>query len=503
MSEANLSRRVTDRLSRIADRAVLARTVVLALLGAMLSACAVGPEYAPPKLPQPAQFQQRDASIYGAGAPVAEFWKGFDDPLLTKLVEGALATNHDLRAALGRLDQARALARLSRKDLFPTVTAGAGYTEARASSDQLPGVPRGQRDSGLYDAGFDAFWELDLFGRVRRSVQASRAEAQATADELRALQVSVAAEVARTYFELRGLQEQLRVARGNADNQAATLKLTQARLDAGRGTDFDVARARGQLEFTQSRIPALEAAVLAAEHRLAVLNGREPSALRLELDGPAPLPALPQHVAVGAPADLLRRRPDVQAAERRLASATARIGVATADLFPRVTFNGTFGAAASDLGDLFTRDGQSYAFGPAIRWAFLDLGRVRDRIAASEAGAASNLALYEGAVLRALEEAENSLVSYARAQREGRHLADSAAASTRAAQLARLRFEGGASDFLQVLDAERSQLEAEDRLAQNQTRTATALVAVYKSVAGGWPERVPSVQKVASATPDR
>ena len=458
-----------------------------------LSACAVGPDYERPQTAAPERFGQL-ADGYDPAAPVAAFWSTFDDPLLTRLVEGALASNTDLRVALGRLDQARALARLSRKDLLPTVTAGGGYTESRASADQAPGASRAQRDGEQYDAGFDAFWELDLFGRVRRGAQASRADAQAAAADLRALQVTIAAETARAYFELRGLQEQLRVARVNADNQATTFELTQARLDAGAGTEFDVARARGQLELTRSRIPALEAAVLATAHRLAVLNGREPGTLLGELAPAAPLPALPEGIAVGTPAELLRRRPDIAGAERRLAAATARIGVATADLFPRVTFNGTFGSAATDLGDLFTRGSETYGFGPRVSWAFLDLGRVRDRIDASDAGAGAQLAAYEGVVLRALEETENALVGYARARDEGRHLAESSAASTRAAELARLRFEGGAADFLHVLDAQRSQLLAEDQLAQSRTRTATALVAVYKAVSGGWPERAPVTQ---------
>jgi multidrug efflux system outer membrane protein len=461
---------------------------MVALAAMTLTACAVGPDYVRPETATAAAFVQQ--GDYAAAAPVAEFWRGFDDPLLARLVEGALASNHDLRAGLARVDQARAIARLSRKDLFPTLSASGGYTKSRASADQAPGTTRAQRDGEAYDAGFDAFWELDLFGRVRRGAQASRAEARGAAADLRALQVVVAAETARAYFELRGLQEQLRVARGNADNQGETLALTQARLDAGAGTEFDVARARGQLEFTRSRVPALEAAVLAAAHRLAVLNGREPAALLPELEAQAPLPALPASVAVGTPAELLRRRPDVASAERRLEAATARIGVATADLFPRVTFNGSVGTSAADLGDLFTRDSETYGFGPRISWAFLDLGRVRDRIAASDAGATGQLAAYEGTVLRALEETENALVGYARARAEGRHLADSATASTRAAELAQLRFEGGAADFLHVLDAQRSQLEAEDRLAQSQARTAIALIAVYKAVSGGWESRV-------------
>ena len=476
------------------------RASIAGLAAAVLvSACAVGPDYVRPERTSPAAFRQAEAAVYSTAEPIAEFWAGFDDPTLARLVEESLAANYDLRAALARLDQARALARLSRLDLLPTVTAGGGYTESRLSEDQAPGVPREQRDRGFYDASIDAFWELDLFGRVRRSVEASRADAQAAAADLRSLQVSLAAEVARTYFELRGFQEQLRVARENADNQAETLRLTQVRFDAGRGTQFDVDRARAQLKFTQSRVPALEAVVAASAHRLAVLGGREPAALLPELETPVPLPALPTAVAVGTPAELLRRRPDVLAAERRLASATALIGVATADLFPRFTVGGSFGVAASSLGDLFTRDGQSYAFGPAISWAFLDLGRVRARIAATDAGAEENFALYEGTVLRALEEAETSLVSYTRARREGEELRESAAASSDAARTARLRFESGVTDFLQVLDAERSLLDSEDRLAQSRTRTATALVAVYKAVAGGWPDRAP--QQVSAPRP--
>jgi multidrug efflux system outer membrane protein len=463
-----------------------------------LSACAVvGPDYVAPEPTVAVEYRQADSAVYAETEPVTEFWQIFKDPLLARLIEDALAENHDLRAALARLDQVRALARFTRYDLFPTVTAGAGFTEFRGSEDERPGVPRDARDIGLFDAGFDAFWELDLFGRVRRSVESARAEAEASAADLRALQVTVAAEVARGYFDLRGLQERLDVALRNAENQAETLALTEVRLDAGRGTEFDTTRARAQLEFTRSRIPALEAAIAAAMHRLAVLTGREPAALIAELETPASLPELPDAVAVGAPPELLRRRPDVQAAERRLAAATARIGVATADLFPRVTFNGSFGLSAASLGSLFGRDSEAYAFGPAISWAFLDLGRVRARIAASDADAAANLALYESTVLRALEEAENSLVGYSRALREREHLRESANASGKAAQLARQRFEGGAADFLQVLDAERSLLETEDRLAEIRARAAIALVAVYKALAGGWPERIPEMPLAA------
>jgi NodT family efflux transporter outer membrane factor (OMF) lipoprotein len=462
------------------------------MTGLLLSACAVGPDYVRPETRTADAFGQLDGAAHQGEQPVAEFWGSFEDPLLTRLVEGALTANTDLRAGLARLDTARALAGLSRFDYFPTVTASGEHVRSRASADEAPGIPRDQRDVELYRGGFNAFWELDLFGRVRRGAQASRAEADAAAADLRALQVSVAAETARTYFELRGLQEQLRVARRNAENQEQSLKLTETRLNAGRGTRLDTDRARAQLTFTQSRVPAFEAAVAAAMHRLAVLNGLQPGALRAELNETAALPVLPETVAVGTPADLLRRRPDVRTAERQLAAATARIGVATADLFPRFTFNGTFGSAATELGDLFTRDSESYGFGPGVSWAFLDLGRVRQQIKATDASAQARLALYEGTVLRALEEAETTLIGFARARTERDYLTESAAASSNAARLARLRFEAGAADFLQVLDAERTQLEAEDRLAQSNTRTATSLIAVYKAVAGGWDNRLPN-----------
>lgn len=461
------------------------------LLAALtLSACAVGPDYQRHEPPVPAQFSTSGDSTPPA-TPVADFWVGFSDPTLSALVEGALSANHDLRTALASVDRARALNRQSQRDLAPTVRAEAAYTESRLAADEAPGLTAAARETELGSADITSFWELDLFGRVRRSVEASQAALQASEAEFRALQVSIAAEVAASYFELRGLQAQLEVARRNANNQAESLQLTQARRDAGRGTDFDVARARSQLALTQSRIPALEAAEQTAAHRLAVLNGQEPTALLSRLKVAAPLPALPTQVAVGTPAELLRRRPDVQAAERRLAAHTALIGVATADLFPRLSLNGLIGTAASDLGDLFSGSAEHYRIAPQIGWAFLDLGRVRDRIAAADADAAGQLAAYEGTVLRALEETENALIRYQRSREETDHLRSSVQAAEQASKLARLRYDGGIADFLQVLDAERTQLQAEDAWAQSRTRGATALVGVYRSVAGGWPQKLP------------
>lgn len=480
--------------------APLFSAIVLSLL---LSGCLAGPDHVRPDIATGNAFHHDEtaAAVAPPTAPHrdAAFWRGFDDPMLEGLVEDALRANHDLRIGLARLDQARALARQSRLDFFPTVTAEAGAGDARASRDQAPGMDRGQRDAESHDAGLRAAWELDFFGRVRRGAQASRAESDAAAADLATLQVAVAADVAQTYFELRGRQAQLAVARGNAGNQRGLLELVDARLEAGRGTELDTARARAQWESTRSRIPALESEVAAGMHRIAVLTGRTPASLVDALDAAKPLPSPGMAEAAGVPGELLRRRPDVAAAEARLEAATARIGVATADLFPRFTLGGLIGSQAVDAGALFERDSETRLVALGVDWSFLDVGRVRARIAGAEAGADENLARYQQTVLRALEETENALARHRSARAELAHLQSAAEAGQRGADMARLRFEGGLVDFLVVLDAERAQLDAEDRLAQGQARAALARVAVYRALAGGWPDRLPVREAAVAA----
>jgi outer membrane protein, multidrug efflux system len=482
------------------------RALSIAVVTAVLAACAVGPDYVRPEMTVPGRFA-RDALVIGGDvAPVAaitpdadaEFWAGFDDPTLTRLVDAALRANHDLRIALARYDSANALSREAGFDRYPTVTATAGASDGRSSADQFPQASRAERDAESYDAAIVAAWELDLFGRIRRNVEAQRADTRAGASDLAALQVIIAGEVARSYLELRGLQERLRVARENADNQRETLRLVDVRQSAGRGTEFDTSRARAQLESTLARVPALAAAVAVAQHRLAVLTGNAPGALIAELDAPTPLPVLPDRLDPGTPGELLRRRPDVIAAEERLHSATARIGVATADLFPRFTLAGLIGSQAVDTSALFERDAETRLVALGVDWSFLDVGRVRARIAAADADASGALARYEQAVLLALEDTENSLVLLAHARVEDQHLERAAADSARAAQLARVRFDAGAADLLDVLDAERSQLQAQDAFADGRTRTATALVGLYRALAGGWPTRTPQREQVSA-----
>jgi NodT family efflux transporter outer membrane factor (OMF) lipoprotein len=476
------------------------RPLAPALAAALLAACAVGPDYVRPTPQAPAAFVRAASTDNAALAPADDaFWKRFGDPTLTSLVEEALAANHDLRIALSHYDRANALLRGARFDQVPTITGEATASESRLSADQAPGVPRAGRD-GLesYSVGARAAWELDLFGRVRRNVEGQRADAEATAQDLGALQVAIVGEVARTYFELRGLQERLRVANDNAANQRETLRLVQARLDAGRGTDFDTSRASAQLEATLANVPALEAQVAVTEHRIAVLTGRTPDALVAELDRPAPLPAMPDRLDAGTPGELLRRRPDVAAAEARLHSATARIGVATADLFPRFTLGGLIGSQAMDASALFERDSETRFVALGIDWSFLDAGRVRARIAAADADAEGELARYRQTVLLALEDTENALVRHARTRVEDAHRERAALDSAEAARLARVRYDAGAADLFEVLDAERTRLEAQDAFADARTRSATSVVAVYRAMAGGWPGRMPVREKIAN-----
>jgi len=462
------------------------RKLLAAAVSAALCSCAVGPNYHRPVTPVDPQFINAGQPGFGSGEVVSRFWTVFNDPKLNQLVDDALKENKDLKRARANLKASRAARRLAGFDLFPTVTASGGYTKVRESRNQLPAVISEDRTVDDADVGFDAFWELDFFGRVRRGVQAARAEEQASAASLRDVQVTVTAEVARNYFVLRGLQEQLQVAVRNADNQEQTWKLTQVRLEAGRGTELDSARAEAQLKSTRATIPLLESSIATTIYRLSVLTGRVPGALTAELQTPQPLNALPTLNAIGDPASLLRRRPDIRVAERSLAASTARIGIATGDLFPKVTFTGSIGYDASTFGGLGKSGSDTYSIGPAISWAAFDLGRVSARIKIARAQTDADLAAYEASVLGALEETEGSLVTYGRAQTRRDLLTEAAAASARAADLARQRFQGGLTDFVNVLEAERDALAVQDNLAQSHTQTATALVAVYKALGGGW-----------------
>lgn len=469
-------------------------------LSALLAGCAVGPDFRTPELPQAgAQFARAEPSAVPQQASPetgsdAAFWRQFQDAQLTQLVEQALRANQDLRAALARLDAAQALLRESRLDQLPTLTLSGQALQQRRSESQAMGGPRSQRS---YSAGINASWELDLFGRVRRNIEAGRADLRASAADLAALQVAIAAQVAASYADLRGWQQRLQLAEANAVNQQDTLRLVQLRLAHGSGTDFDLARAQAQLETTRSRIPALQARIAVAQHRLAVLTGQVPEALIAALDVPAALPRLPQTIAPGTPADLLRRRPDVAAAEARLHAATARVGVTTAELFPRLSLGGLLGSSALSTGALFGAGSASRSVFLGVDWSFLDVGRVRARIAASEAGAQVALAQYQQSVLLALEDTENALVLLTRTRSEDAHLAQAAEQRARAEQLAQRRYRLGSVGLYEVLDAQRDLYAAQDAAAYSRARGLRAAVALYQALAGGWEGQSPARPMIA------
>lgn len=465
----------------------------IGVASALLAACTVGPDYVRADAPRAETFVQAPVTAQVAGRQTTaerEFWRAFNDPQLSSLVERALLQNHDVRIALARYDQARALSRDAGYARLPQLDANAQAERVRSSADQAPGVDRDGRDTHNYVGGLGVSWELDLFGRLRRASEASRADAQAASADLAAMQVAIAASVAQGWFELRGLQAQLDIARENAATQERTLKLLQARTEAGFSDAFDVDRGRAQLEATLARIPSLEAAEAVAANRIAVLVGATPESMATELMSSGALPTLPAAPLPGTPSDLLRRRPDVAAAERRVAAATARVGVATADLFPRFSLGALFGTQALGSGALFARDSETRVLSLGLDGGFLNVGRVRARIAAANAQTAQDLAAYQQTVLRALEDTENALVRVDRSRTESAHLDQAAQAGTRAAQVARLRLDNGAIDTLDMLEAERTRLDSQDAAIQGRVRSGVAMVQLYAALAGGWPEYV-------------
>ena len=452
---------------------------------ALISGCQVGPNYQAPKTAAPAAF---GTTLNSASTNLVEheWWQALADPQLTQLIHQVSTNNHEVKIASARLREARALWREARFDYYPTVRSGASYQNSQASIATNPADSRDARHKQLFQAGLDATWELDLFGNVRRSVEAARATVEAVEATRDDVLVSVRAEAGVNYVLLRGAQAQLDVAQRNATNQRETLRVAEALLTGGRGTQLDVARAKAQLSSTLGSIPPLEAAIDNIIHRLSVLSGQVPNALRDQLLTSAPLPKLPSQLALGDPAALLRRRPDIRAAERSVAAATARIGVATGDLFPHVTFNGRMALEATRLSGFANAGSDAWSFGPGITWAAFDLGRVKSRIKAADARAEGALSVYEQTVLLALEETENALTTYGREQVRLGHLRDAEAAAKEAADLARKRYQDGISDFLTVLDAERTLLNTQEQEVLSRVSTVTALVGVYKALGGGW-----------------
>src|SRR5271170_5403205 len=455
--------------------------IVLAAL--LVAACAVGPNYHAPPI-APVALQNAQSTAFVTQSPEALWWQEFGDAELDSLVGRALAANLDLRSAYDRVRAARAVFVERKFDYAPHVQLDGSYSHF---DEQQPGFGPARVNAQFDSLGFDAAWEIDLFGHVRRSVEAARADLGAERANYQDVQVTVAAEVARNYFELRGAQKRLLVARENLSTEHQTLELTQLLDETGRGSELDVQRSRARLKATEATIPPLEAAEKQADYRLAVLLGVRPGALDQELQ-PAPVATYAKPLPIGNPTELLRRRPDVRAAERQLAAATARVGVATADLFPRVNVTGFVGFLSGDVGRLFgTTSGnnaRAWSITPTVSWAAFDLGSVRARLRASQAQSDAAAANYEKVVLTALEDTENSFVAYSTRQAQLHSLTEQAQASQRAAELADTQYREGVADFLVLLDAQRTQLDAEDSVAQAETSVNVSVVAIYKALGG-------------------
>jgi NodT family efflux transporter outer membrane factor (OMF) lipoprotein len=465
----------------------------------------VGPKYESPKASVPDFYHQAGAAGTNGDASVGNWWATLNDGELTSLIDRAVRANLDLKIASSRILEARAARRVTRADLLPSVTSSDNIQRVRGGLTQglfntnagRPGAGASGRsslltpfESSVYQFGFDASWEIDFFGGRRRALEAATADLDAIGEARRDTLVSLLAEVARNYSELRGFQKRLDIVHQNINLQQDSLDLTKVRADAGLGTQFDVERQSAQLDSTRALVPQLETAAIQTIHRLGVLLGEEPGTLLTELTDTKPLPTVPPVVPVGLPGDLLKRRPDIREADARVAAETARVGVARADLFPKILLTGAAGRQGTEPSGLTLGTGNFFSVGPAITLPIFTAGKIRGNIEAQKQRLEQAVTQYQSTVLKSLEETENALVAYGHEKDRQEKLVAAVEASRQATMLANELYTRGLSDFLSVLDAQRQQLAADDDLAQSDTAVITNLVALYKALGGGW-EAVP------------
>ena len=451
-----------------------------------LSGCAmVGPDYVQPELQAPAHWQGRPpGSTAEAADPqqLARWWEHLEEPLLNELIHEALARNPDLRSAQSRLRESRLRAALAQAGLAPTLDASAAARRSQSSEE----AGTGGGTHNLFNAGFDARWEADLFGGSRRAIEAAQAELEGQEATLHDTQVTLVAEVARLYVEQRAAQERLRIARDNMASQSETLQLTDWRAQAGLSSVLEVEQARANREQTRAQIPALESSLNTTENRLAILLAEPPGTLRARLATPTGIPAAPEPLFVGIPADTLRQRPDVRAAERRLAAETARIGQAEAARYPALTLSGSIGLEALALDALTSGGALARSALASLAAPVFDGGRLRTQVKIQTALRDQAGIALEQAVLTALEDVENALVALAKGREREAALAEATRAARAAADLARQRYASGIIDFQTLLTIERSVLSLEDSLASARAETTQALIQLYKALGGGW-----------------
>ena len=467
------------------------------LVGMLLVAgCTVGPDYQRPDgVLAPSWLEAQRSEFDTQPATLVNWWVEFNDPQLNSLVERAVKSNLDIFIAESRVRESRASQVLAEAGLWPTVGMLGSYSRNRSSENAV--ASRGQGavvtpgstnnlEQDLFRTGFDSSWEIDVFGGTRRSVEAARANLEASIEDRRDVLVTLLGDVANNYIELRGRQRQLAVTQANLEAQQEILRLTRIRFDAGLASDLEIAQAEGQAQTTEAQIPTLESGIKQTAYRLDLLLGAQPGTTWNELSGQAPIPALPPQARVGMPAELLRRRPDIRRAERQLAAATAQIGAATADLYPRFFLIGTFGLQSISASDWFTAQSRFWSIGPTVTWPVFDAGKIRANIEIRNAQQEQALKRYEKSVLSALGDVETALVNYSKEQTRYRSLLAAVDANRRALRMSNELYTQGLVAFLNVLDAERALYSSENDLAQSEANMASNLVALYKALGGGW-----------------
>ncbi|MBW2712410.1 MAG: efflux transporter outer membrane subunit [Deltaproteobacteria bacterium] len=455
----------------------------------LFTGCAVGPNYVPDEPETPDVWHQELTRGLATGeVDLRTWWKIFGDPQIDTLIERASGGNLDVQESLARVMETRARVGFAKGEYFPDTNAGGEIARTRPSkgiSQNMP--PPANRHDTLYATGLDAVWEMDVWGRIRRSVESADADMQASIEDYRDVQVTLYAEVALNYVEIRALQTRIDYALGNVKTQSDALKLTQDRRDAGIGSDLEVSQAELNLARTESAVPSLRQRLAEAIHRLGVLMGEPPNALYAELSEHEPIPA-PEasEILIGLPTELLRQRPDVRSAERELAAQTARIGVATAELYPSFSLNGSFEFAAYSSSSFFSSGNKAWGVGPTFRWNLFDGGRVRSLIRVEDARAEQAAARYEHTILRAMEEVEDAMVAFVEESARREALTRSTAAAQKSSDLVLILYRTGLTDFQNVLDMDRSLFLEQDALGESEGRVSQNLIRIYKALGGGW-----------------
>jgi multidrug efflux system outer membrane protein len=453
----------------------------------LLFGCMVGPDFQHPQVSVPADWAgpTAESSLLKSVSnykELAEWWTVFQDPILTSLIERAAASNLDLKLAEARIREARAAKRVAAGGLGPTLDASGAYQRSRSSGENRTNADTGNQ----YQTGFDAGWEIDLFGGQRRSLEAADADLQAAVETHRDVLVTLTAEVARDFINLRAFQQQITITRQNLAAQEHSALLTRQRFEGGFVSGLDVANAEAQAATTAAQIPLLESSVQQAIHSLSILLGAPPATLRAELSPAGIIPGALAEVPTGVPSELLRRRPDIRRAEARIHAATARIGVAAAELFPKFTIAGSIGFQSSDFSSWFDWVNRFWSFGPSVRWRLFETGRIRAGVELQKALQDQEIIAYQQTVLTSLQEVENALIASAKEQAHRNALMAAVAANRKAVTLAETLYTEGETDFLNVLQAQRALYATEDAIVQSTRTVSTNLVALYKALGGGW-----------------